>query len=150
MLTKEANTKLSKVWVVLSDDAGTIKGFRKELAYEYDSQSGSPSNFTYPIGIVFDHNEEPNVHHEGSPRRSFGCNPIISGVDNLVGQLLTLADATFTDLNQRKAFKDIVKKTVWGWNMQNENRVDEVFKFLLNKKSCKNGCGEGEGCSDCR
>lgn len=35
--------------------------------------------------------------------------------DNLVGRLLTLADATFTDRQQRKAFKDLVRHAVKEW-----------------------------------
>lgn len=31
----------------------------------------------------------------------------------LQGQLLTLVDATFSDKEQRKAFKDILSKTFW-------------------------------------
>lgn len=34
---------------------------------------------------------------------------------NLVGKLLTYIDATFTDVEQRKAHKDIVKGIVYGW-----------------------------------
>jgi len=36
-------------------------------------------------------------------------------VDNLVGRLLTLCDATFTDQVQRKAFKDMVRQHVKEW-----------------------------------
>lgn len=35
--------------------------------------------------------------------------------DNLVGRLLTLCDATFTDPVQRKAFKDMVRQHVKEW-----------------------------------
>jgi len=31
----------------------------------------------------------------------------------LQGQLLTLVDATFSDKEQRKAFKDVLSKTFW-------------------------------------
>lgn len=37
-------------------------------------------------------------------------------VSNLVGQLLTYIDATFTDPEQRKAHKDIVKEKVYSWH----------------------------------
>lgn len=35
--------------------------------------------------------------------------------DNLIGRLLTLCDATFTDPIQRKAFKDMVRQHVKEW-----------------------------------
>lgn len=35
--------------------------------------------------------------------------------DNLVGRLLTLCDATFTDQVQRKAFKDMVRQHIKEW-----------------------------------
>jgi hypothetical protein len=35
--------------------------------------------------------------------------------DNLVGRLLTLCDATFTDPQQRKAFKDLVRHAIKEW-----------------------------------
>lgn len=35
--------------------------------------------------------------------------------DNLMGRLLTLCDATFTDATQRKAFKDMVRQHVKEW-----------------------------------
>ncbi len=37
-------------------------------------------------------------------------------VNYLVGQLLTYIDATFTDPEQRKAHKDIVKEKVYSWH----------------------------------
>jgi hypothetical protein len=36
-------------------------------------------------------------------------------VGNLMGHLLTLADATFGDTQQRKAQKDMLRATVYGW-----------------------------------
>lgn len=38
-----------------------------------------------------------------------------SEFDNLVGRLLTLADATFADPIQRKAFKDLLRQHVKEW-----------------------------------
>jgi hypothetical protein len=40
------------------------------------------------------------------------------GVSNLEGQILTIIDASFTDQEQRKAVKDLVKQTVWRWQWQ--------------------------------
>lgn len=122
----------SKVWIVLSDDQGTTKSVRKELAYEYDSGATSPNNFAYPIGLVFDHGDGSGLHHEGSPHVSRFADSIMSAVQigNLVGRLLTLVDATFTDLEQRKAFKDMVSQTVYRWNSDNEARVVQCFESI--------------------
>lgn len=44
-------------------------------------------------------------------------------VSSLVGQLLTYIDATFTDPEQRKAHKDIVKEKVYGWHQSLRERA---------------------------
>lgn len=41
---------------------------------------------------------------------------------NLLGQLLTYVDATYTDQEQRKAHKDIVKQIVYGWSQELRTR----------------------------
>lgn len=38
-------------------------------------------------------------------------------VGNLEGQWLTIVDATFSDPQQRKAMKDIVRKMIWDWDI---------------------------------
>jgi hypothetical protein len=50
---------------------------------------------------------------EGWNRELYGVN--WNEFDNLVGRLLTLADATFTDTTQRKAFKDLIRQHVKEW-----------------------------------
>lgn len=37
-------------------------------------------------------------------------------IGNLEGQWLTIVDATFSDREQRKAMKDIVRKMIWDWD----------------------------------
>lgn len=41
--------------------------------------------------------------------------------NNLLGRLLTLADATFTDATQRSAYKDMVRQHVRDWLTMLEN-----------------------------
>jgi hypothetical protein len=36
-------------------------------------------------------------------------------IDNLVGRLLTLADATFNDSEQRDAQKILIRQNIWAW-----------------------------------
>ena len=40
-------------------------------------------------------------------------------IANLVGKLLTYIDATYTDIEQRKANKRIVKDTIYTWYYDN-------------------------------
>lgn len=66
------------------------------------------------------------VEPDGSKRVSDGLNPVVryERINTLVGKLLTVMDATFTDLEQRKAMKDIVKQVAWDWyDNQNEELV---------------------------
>ena len=39
-------------------------------------------------------------------------------ISNLVGKLLTIADASFQDEQQREAVKSLIKRTVWKWGKQ--------------------------------
>lgn len=45
-------------------------------------------------------------------------NDLTAHVGNLEGQWLTLIDATFSDPQQRKAMKDIVRKMIWKWDIE--------------------------------
>lgn len=42
----------------------------------------------------------------------------MNDVSNLVGQLLTLADASFQDKQQRDGYKSMIKQIVWGWGTE--------------------------------
>lgn len=54
---------------------------------------------------------------DGTKRDSDDIDLVITwdNINNLVGQLLTLVDATFSDGEQRKAMKDIFMDRVWKW-----------------------------------
>src|SRR5688572_6402906 len=47
-------------------------------------------------------------------------------VSDLVGKLLTYVDATFTDAEQRKAHKDIVKGLVYDWHNSMTTRAFQI------------------------
>jgi len=73
---------------------------------------------------------------DGSVRASDDIE-IVIGTDQInyiVGKLLTLVEATFTDQEQRKATKDLVMQTMWNWYeaMSQANshawRVDKGFE----------------------
>jgi hypothetical protein len=81
-------------------------------------------------------------------------------LDNLVGRLLTYVEATYSDPQQRKAHKDIVKQLVYNWFMdvRIEGIGDDEIERLISKTldnwfngKCIN-CGNPDtemGCSDC-
>jgi hypothetical protein len=60
---------------------------------------------------------------DGSKRVSDDLAPVIhtTGINHLVGKLLTLADAAFNDREQRKAFRDLVIQTTWDWYWGNSH-----------------------------
>ena len=60
--------------------------------------------------------------------------------DFILGKLLTLADATFADLEQRKAFKDLIKQAMYGNRLDYEMReivIQFADAFLPNDPACK-------------
>lgn len=63
--------------------------------------------------------EAPNLKDIGANIPADGdSNAIIvdyRDFQNLLGKLLTYVDATYTDPEQRKAHKDIIKNNLWGW-----------------------------------
>jgi hypothetical protein len=54
---------------------------------------------------------------DGSRRSNPSLDPVIryERINELVGKLLTFADASTADTAQRKAQKDLIKQTVWEW-----------------------------------
>lgn len=53
----------------------------------------------------------------GAVRSSDDTAPVVAYefINNLVGKTLTLADAAFSDVEQRKAFKDLLTQSIWQW-----------------------------------
>lgn len=54
---------------------------------------------------------------DGSVRSGIEEIPVIpyEFINHLVGKLLTVSDAAFSDVEQRKAFKDLFTQSVWQW-----------------------------------
>jgi hypothetical protein len=51
---------------------------------------------------------------------------------NLIGKVLTIVDASFTDQEQRKAVKDLVKNAFYGDSTQSEDYLERMFHQTLN------------------
>lgn len=51
----------------------------------------------------------------------------INDMNNLSGKLMTIIDASFSDKEQRKAMKDVISQSTWGWfhdRLDSLGRVD--------------------------
>lgn len=48
-------------------------------------------------------------------------------INNLIGKMLTVVDASISDSEQRKALKDIVKQNVWSWADKVPMRVEKEY-----------------------
>lgn len=64
---------------------------------------------------------------DGTTQSSDDIDPVvyIDNINHLTGKLLTLIDATFTDVDQRKAMKEIFKQEIWSWygSMNDQNML---------------------------
>lgn len=67
---------------------------------------------------------------DGSKRVSDDLAPVIhtEGINHLVGKLLTLTEAAFSDQEQRKAFKDLVMQTTWDWYYGNSHALVPAWR----------------------
>lgn len=85
------------------------------------------------MGIIrTDFNPEfDEVLKEETTRASDALAPVIryERINDLVGKLLTLADASFSDSVQRKAFKDLLKQIPWDWYMGQSDALTEPWRL---------------------
>lgn len=120
---KEVKTK---VWLVRANEHGTKAD--KTLIDEYssgDKAKATPSGYLRYIGIAYEHSEPNSFEMPGNiPINPIGYalySPI--EVSHLEGELLTLADATFSEKEQREAFKSLLRTTLWKYNRSLERTV---------------------------
>jgi hypothetical protein len=80
------------------------------------------------IGIV-ETDFEPE--DDGSVRASDGLDPVVTieNINHLMGQVLTLVEASTIDPEQRKAAKDLYKQTVWGWYTGLNDGLSRAWRF---------------------
>lgn len=69
--------------------------------------------------------------HDGSVRASDDLNPVIryERINDLVGRLLTVIDATFPDLEQRKAMKTLFRDVAWDWYRGQSDQLTEPWRL---------------------
>ena len=73
------------------------------------------------------------VHEYGQELQDWVRKDLTALVGNLEGQWLTIVDATFSDREQRRAMKDIIRKTIWDWDIKildgicPERKIDSVY-----------------------
>lgn len=121
----------SKVWLIQCNNKGQVKTTH---LYDYDPHDAAPDDWYGIEGILYQHSGEPNVYESYDDVFSVGHNTVgykmytSRDISNLEGKLLTLADASFTDENQRKAFKSLLTQTLWRFNGDQEAKLREMFK----------------------
>lgn len=128
----EANAPVEpKRYIVFSNERGTNAG-RVEFKW-LSADNESPDDYLLPIGIVYDHDHE--VYGDGLNRHLVGYYLLSNkGMSNLVGKLLTIIDAMFTDPTQRKAFKDLVTQELWGFMRDKEEVVRQTYQSFSNEQ----------------
>lgn len=129
---KDDNPVKSKRFLVFSNDRGTIAA-RIPFEFPDEKKDPNPHDSLSPIGIAYEHPHD--VYGDGFNRNVVGLYTMNAVEEsNLVGKLLTLCDATFTDKEQRKAFKDMVSQTVYGFNRTQEERVKQTYLSFANEE----------------
>lgn len=67
----------------------------------------------------------------------------------LLGRVLTVVDASFSDVEQRKAMKDVIKTIFYDKEYWSDNILSSISKFLkeanMNDKSVKHFCDNHVG-----
>lgn len=119
---KEVEVK-SKRYIVFADRDG-----RKAALVEFEwPEEDMAIDGLYPIGIVYDHPSDVygDREHANVVGKPISGNPEIS---DLVGKVLTLADAMFGDKEQREALKSLLKQTLYGYSNDGEERVRQTYQ----------------------
>jgi hypothetical protein len=121
------NEVKSQRFLVFSNERGT-----RATKIEYnlpDGEDASPDDYLFPVGTVYQHSED--VYGNGFNRNLVGCYLLSDkGMSQLVGKLLTIIDAMFTDETQRKAFKDLVQQELYGFQRDKEEMVRQTYQSI--------------------
>lgn len=92
---------------------------------------GTTADFVGVIGFqIEDFNETNDENSSGSEYIGLnGTYPALIEEDfrHLEGKLLTICDATFTNKEQREAFKKVVKNTLWGYFQDQVQQTIDVY-----------------------
>lgn len=83
-----------------------------------------------PRAIFLNEDDSENI-----PAHATGTIVERRDINALVGQLLTYVDATFSDPEQRKAHKDIIKQIVYQSHLDWQYRATEYIKSAQNVAS---------------
>jgi hypothetical protein len=72
---------------------------------------------------------EPQI--DGSVRSSDGIDTVIyiEDINNLVGRIKTLLDASISDPEQRKASKDVFNNEIWSWYTGRLDNLSRTWRF---------------------
>lgn len=80
------------------------------------------------VGII---ETEFEPEEDGGVRASDGIETVIelSDINNLQGRMLTIAEASCSDPEQRKALKDLIKQEVWSWYTERMDELSRAWRF---------------------
>lgn len=72
---------------------------------------------------------EPN--DKGERQTSDNLDPVIyiEDMNNLVGRIKTLVEASISDPEQRKAAKDVFNNEIWGWYTGRSETLGRAWRF---------------------
>ena len=126
-MSEENKPTDSKRYIVFSDERGTTAS---KVEFKFPpADKETPEDSLYPIGIAYDHPHE--IYGNGFNRNLVGFYLLDDkGMSNLVGKMLTIIDAMFTDPTQRKAFKDLITQELWGFQRDKEEMVRQTYKSV--------------------
>lgn len=122
-VAKEAATRLLTSKVV--PDEAARRAIPPDIADEMDRELGRVPHLSWMPNVLPDMNGDVAVsvsingrlihvaRGDGFQEERYGIN--WTETDNLLGRILTLADAAFADPQQRKAFKDLTRQHLKGW-----------------------------------
>jgi hypothetical protein len=125
----------SKRYVVFSNDNGTDAEL---VQFEWPVRKSDGPGGLRPVGIAYDH--DAAVYGDNNKVAPNVVGKTISGnpeVSDLVGKVLTIADAMLVDKEQREAFKSLLRQAIYGYANDKEEQVRQIFlsaKHVSNKQ----------------
>lgn len=103
----------------------------KNIDANTEVASGETFDFATPYGFVIDYSNDNSI---GGVRKA--GYPVLkdSNFRTLEGKMLTICDATFTDREQREAFKRIIKNELRNWF---SDEIDNVIDISNGQWNCE-------------
>lgn len=127
--------KIKRLFAIHSDHEG--KSYRTKIA------EGTTGDFAHPLGFViediYDENDPTAPDTKVAGQENLGLNgtypALLSGEHRMLeGKLLTLCDMTFTNKEQREAFKSVIRETLWNSFSKQVDSIENTFQYTQPNK----------------